>query len=224
MARDIASRVGRNGSVVGVDLSSLLLGRAEEHLEKDGPDSIRYLLADAQTCDFESNSFDLAISLFGLLFFADPVAAFKNLFSALRSGGRLSFVSWAPMRGNPWFEIPRDAAVTRLGQPSPPAPRSPGPLSFADIDYVLGILDEAGFANCAGELETVSLFYPGAVEDPAHVASEIGPSAVIMREYNGDSEDLAAIQRETTRGFQQFAVEGGVRIPAQLNFFDARKL
>ena len=67
------------------------------------------------------------------------------------------------------------------------------------------------------------MFYPGAVEDPAHVASELGPSAVIMRQYNGTAKDLAAIQRETTRGFQQFTVEGGVSIPATWNFFDAAK-
>jgi hypothetical protein len=77
--------------------------------------------------------------------------------------------------------------------------------------------------NCSGEVETVNLFYPGAVEEPAHLASDIGPSAVIMRECNGTAEDLAAIQRETTRGFQQFAIEGGVSVPAILNFFEAVK-
>jgi SAM-dependent methyltransferase len=223
MTRDIASRIGRNGSVVGVDISSLLLERAEEHQANAELDHIQYLLADAQTHDFDPEYFDLMVSLFGVMFFADPIVAFKNLFGALRSGGRLSFVGWAPISGNPWFEIPRDAAVARLGKPSPPSPRAPGPLAFADIDYVLGILEEAGFSNCSGEVETVNLFYPGAVEEPAHLASDIGPSAVIMRECNGTAEDLAAIQRETTRGFQQFAIEGGVSVPAILNFFDAVK-
>jgi len=221
--RDIASRIGQKGSVVGVDISSLLLERAEERKAHAGLDHIQYLLADAQTHEFDPDHFDLMISLFGVMFFADPIAAFQNLFGVLRSGGRLSFVSWAPMGGNPWFEIPRDAAAARLGKPSPPAPGAPGPLAFANIDYVLGILNKAGFSNCSGEVETVNLFYPGAVEEPAYLASEIGPSAVIMRQYNGTADDLAAIQHETTRGFQQFAVGGGVRIPAILNFFEAAK-
>jgi SAM-dependent methyltransferase len=220
--RDLASRIG-HGSVVGVDISSLLLKRAEERKTTARLDHIQYLWADAQTHDFDSDYFDLMISLFGVMFFADPITAFKNLFGALRSGGRLSFVSWAPMSGNPWFEIPRDAAAARLGRPSPPAPGAPGPLAFADIDYVLGILKESGFSTRSGEVETVNLFYPGPVEEPADLASDIGPSAVIMRQYSGTAEDLVAIQCETARRFQQFAVDGGVRIPAILNFFDAVK-
>lgn len=220
---EVASRLGRTGSVVGVDISSQLLERAEERKAHAGFDHIQYLLADAQTHKFNPDNFDLMTSRFAMMFFADPVAACKNLFGALRSGGRLSFVGWAPMAGNPWFEIPRDAAIARLGKPSPASPRAPGPLAFADVDYVLGLLHEAGFSHCSGEVETVNMLYRGAVEEPASVASDIGPSARIMHEYSGNAEDLAEIQRETTRGFQQFAVEGGVRIPAILNFFDAVK-
>lgn len=219
----LASFVGNNGHVVGIDISEPLLARAGERKSKSQTEQVYYQLADAQTYAFEPDSFDLMTSRFGVMFFDDPVAAFRNLASALREGGRISFVSWAPMAGNPWFEVPRDAAVARMGKPSPASPRAPGPLAFADSDYVLGILHEAGLSRCTGEVETVNMHYPGAIEDVAFLASNIGPAVRIVREFGGDAKDLAEIGKETMRGFEQYIVEDGVCIPAILNFFDAVK-
>jgi SAM-dependent methyltransferase len=220
---DIASCVGANGSAVGVDISRPLLERAEARRTDGGNKKIHYLLADAQTHEFEADDFDLITSRFGVMFFGDPVKAFRNLYSTLRVGGRLSFVSWAPMAGNPWFEVPRDAAVARLGNPAPATPRAPGPLAFQDTDYVLGILKEAGYSECSASVETVSMHYPGTVEEVASLASNIGPAVRIVRDFGGNDEDLVEIGKETTLGFEQFVVDDGVRIPAILNFFDAAK-
>jgi SAM-dependent methyltransferase len=219
----LASFVGKNGHVVGIDISEPLLARAGERKSKSQTEQVYYQLADAQTYAFEPDSFDLMTSRFGVMFFDDPVAAFSNLGSALREGGRISFVSWAPMAGNPWFEVPRDAAVARMGKPSPASPRAPGPLAFADRDYVLEILQDAGFSDCAAEAETVHMLYPGAIEDVAYLASNIGPAVRIVREFGGDANDLTEIGKETMRSFEQYVVEDGVRIPAILNFFDAVK-
>jgi SAM-dependent methyltransferase len=219
----LASLVGKNGHVIGIDISEQLLTRAEERKSKSQTEQAHYQLADAQTYGFEPGGFDLMTSRFGVMFFDNPVAAFSNLASALREGGRISFVSWAPMAGNPWFEVPRDAAIARMGKPSPASPRAPGPLAFADRDYVLEILHDAGFSKYVGEVETVNMHYPGAIEDVAYLASNIGPAVRIVREFGGDAKDLAEIGRETMRGFEQYVVEDGVRIPAILNFFDAVK-
>ena len=220
----LSSRVGANGRAVGIDISEPLLARAQERRSTADIEHLDYQLADAQTHAFGPSSFHLMTSRFGVMFFEDPVAAFRNLFGALRNIGRMSFVSWAPVPGNPWFEVPRDAAVARMGKPSPTSPRAPGPLAFADREYVLEILRDAGFSQCVGDVETVNLHYPGAVEDVAYLASNIGPAVRIVREHGGDAEDLAEIGKETTRGFEQYVVEDGVRIPAILNFFDAVKL
>jgi SAM-dependent methyltransferase len=219
----LASFVGKNGHVVGIDISEPLLARAEERKSKSQTEQAHYKLADAQTYDFEPDSFHLMTSRFGVMFFDDPIAAFSNLASALHEGGRISFVSWAPMAGNPWFEVPRDAAVARMGKPSPASPRAPGPLAFADREYVLEILHSAGFSECIGEVETVNMHYPGAIEEVAYLASNIGPAVRIVREFGGDAKDLAEIGKETMRGFEQYVVVDGVRIPAILNFFGAVK-
>lgn len=218
----LASLVGKHGRVVGIDISEPLLARAEVRKSEANIAQAHYQLADAQTFNFEPDSFDLMTSRFGVMFFDNPVAAFSNLASALREGGRISFVSWAPMAGNPWFEVPKDAAVARMGKPTPAPPRAPGPLAFADREYVLEILHDAGFSDCVAEAETVNMFYPGAIEDVAYLASNIGPAVRIVRERGGGAEDLAEIGKETKRGFEQYIVKDGVRIPAILNFFAAQ--
>ncbi len=115
------------------------------------------------------------------------------------------------------------ADIARSGNPTPTPPTAPGPLAFQDQEYVLDILRRAGFSDCSANAERVYLFYPGRVEDVAYLASNIGPSARIMKEFNGSAEDVKEIGRRVADEFQQVAVDGGVRIPAFLNFFDAVK-
>ncbi len=218
---DFASKVGADGRVLGVDISRPLLQKAGERRSEAGIDHIEYLLADAQTYEFAANHFDLIASRFGVMFFSDPIAAFANMAKALRPGGRLSVVAWAGMAENPWFEAPRNAAVNELGEPSPASPTAPGPLAFADRDYVLEILRKAGYADCRAEAEEVFFQCPGSLDDTAFLASNIGPSARIVKEFNGSREDIAAIARRVGEDFARYAVDDGLNIPAKLNFFDA---
>jgi len=65
----------------------------------------------AQTYPFPAASFDVVFSRFGTMFFDDRVAAFQNLRSALRRGGRLAFVCWPAPRKNQFVTIPLAAAA-----------------------------------------------------------------------------------------------------------------
>ena len=87
----LAAAVGPPGRVVGVDISQPMLEFARRRIAERGVANVSLVLADAQTYAFEPVSFDLAVSRFGVMFFADPVAAFANLYAALRPGGRLCF-------------------------------------------------------------------------------------------------------------------------------------
>ena len=218
---EFASRIGPEGEAVGLDISRPLLDRAEELKAKAGLANIQYLLADAQTHTFDSGRFDLLASRFGVMFFSDPVAAFKNLARALRAGGRVALVSWAGLAGNPWFEIPRNIAVARLGRPTPQPLEAPGPFAFSDGEHVLGILRDGGFTDCSAERTEVILDFPGTAEDAAHIASHVGAATRIMKEYGAGPSDLEAIERDVAIEFQTFAAGGALHIPAVVNFFGA---
>ena len=98
---DLARRVAPDGSIVGIDVSAAVLAFARRAAE--GLGQVRFIQADAQAPPFAPASFDAAFSRFGVMFFADPVAAFANIRRSLRPGGRLAFVCWRPMTENPWM-------------------------------------------------------------------------------------------------------------------------
>ena len=79
---------------------------------------------DTQTHQFASK-FDVAISRFGTMFFADPVAAFANIGRALRPQGRLCLATWQPLAANDWLTIP-GAALLRYGTIPESVPSGPG--------------------------------------------------------------------------------------------------
>ena len=220
----VAALVGKNGLAQGVDISKTLLDCAKNRNLNIPGGRIEYTLADAQTWRFSAGSFDLLTSRFGMMFFANPVHAFKNLSVALREGGRMSFVSWANASDNPWFAIPRDAAIDQLGKPAPTPPTAPGPLAFASADYVLNIMDEAGLNDGSADIEQVDLLYSGSIAEAAHLASNVGPAMRIMKEFDGSPADIVEIKKSVAAGFQEFAVDDGMRIPATLNFFQASKV
>lgn len=219
--RALAARVGAEGRVLGVDISEPMLRRARERAA-DLP-QVDFLRADAQVHAFEPASVDLIVSRFGVMFFDDPVAAFRNLAGALRPGGRTCFVAWAPLEENPWFRIPREIAIARLGAPAPQPPTAPGPLAFADRERVRDLLARAGHDAIGAEAEPAELLWPGGVDALAELATRIGPAARMMTERGGSPEDEAAIRESVAAALAEFARPGGVRIPACFNVFSSRR-
>ncbi|WP_393062466.1 class I SAM-dependent methyltransferase [Streptomyces sp. LN549] len=92
----MAAQRAPGGRVTGVDISEPLVGRARELTGEEQFPHVTYRLGDAQTCAFQPGAYDLAISRGGVMFFADPVAAFTNIAGSLRPGGRLAFLCPQP--------------------------------------------------------------------------------------------------------------------------------
>ncbi|GAA1775924.1 class I SAM-dependent methyltransferase [Actinomadura chokoriensis] len=143
-----AARAAREGSVLGVDVSAPAIDRARELARADGLDNVTFRLADAQVHRFPPERFDLAMSRFGTMFFADPAAAFANINRALRPGGRLVMLVWQAPEHNEWDVVIRRA----LAEPEEPlAPDRAGPdaFSLSDPSTVREVLRSAGFTDIA---------------------------------------------------------------------------
>ena len=104
-----AAEAASRGHALGLDLSTRMLERASELSDAAGLRNVSYLRADVQVHPFEPASFDIALSLFGSMFFDDPVAAFSNVHNALRPGGRTVLVVWQPLAANEWLLVVRGA-------------------------------------------------------------------------------------------------------------------
>ena len=145
---ELASRVGPAGGAVGVDISAEMLARGRERAARAGARNIEFAHADVQVHDLGEARFDAAYSRFGVMFFADPVAAFANVRRALRPGGVLSFVCWQSVFDNEWMLIPGAAVASVTGSlPPMPGPGEPGPFSLADPGRVRAVLEAAGFGS-----------------------------------------------------------------------------
>lgn len=149
-----AARAAAAGSVVGVDLSAPMLERARQLSSDEGLTNITYQQADAQVHRFPSMHYDVCISRFGTMFFADPVAAFTNVGCALRPAARLVLLVWRERDRNEWANAIRQA----LGAASA-TPGGPDPFSLADPTVTAGILTAAGFADVSFTDVNKPVFY-----------------------------------------------------------------
>jgi SAM-dependent methyltransferase len=174
----LAEAVGPSGRVVGVDVSAQLLGLARR---RNRSSQVAFVHADAQTHAFDE-SFDAIYSRFGVMFFADPVAAFTNLRRALVPGGRIAFVCWRSVQENPFMTAPAVAASKHFPPQPPFDPTAPGPFALADRGRLDGILAAAGFVDVAIAPHD-QLIGGNDREGTIALALEIGPLGRLLREY-----------------------------------------
>jgi SAM-dependent methyltransferase len=210
---EIARRVGPTGSVTGVDIASAMIERAQQAVRDAGLTQVHFENADAQLHTFEPGGFDVVFSRFGVMFFADPAAAFANLREALRPGGRLTFVCWQALQCNPWMFVPFSAALQHVPPPPRPAPDAPGPFAFADPERVRGILARAGFADVAIEAATEILTIgDGSLDRAVEFLTETGPTAHLLRQA---SAEVRPVVTEAVRdALAPFLTPDGVRLGA----------
>lgn len=150
MTIDAARRVGPDGRVLGIDISTPMLGLARRRAKEAGLGNVEFVEADAQVHPFGGGSLDAIFSRFGVMFFDDPEAAFANLASALRPGGRIAFACWQDLFQNQWLLIPGAAAAEHVGLPQM-EPGAPGPFALADGGRVEHLLGSAGFQDVSLE-------------------------------------------------------------------------
>jgi SAM-dependent methyltransferase len=218
----LAETVGERGEILGADISSAMLTQARKRLAETGLGNVSLVEADAQTHQFEPGRFDLVTSRFGVMFFADPVTAFANLLGAARPEGRLCFACWGPLEDNRHWLIPYEVALRHLGPPAPKPPRAPGPMAFADPDYVRSFLGAAGFEAIEIHRETPDIFASTPQEEAEH-ACIMGPSGRLIDEKNPDETTRQTIRREIEDAFAAYAKGGGARLPATVFLVTARR-
>jgi trans-aconitate methyltransferase len=190
----------RTGNALGIDVCEPFV----ETARAEAAHGARYLLADAQTHRF-GEEFDLLYSRFGVMFFEDPAAAFRNLRSALRPRARMAVAVWGPWQENEWVTIPLE--VLRRQMPGPAPSQGPGPFSLADSGAFARLLAEAGFE----EVSVARVERP--FETDAAQLADQGPAAAAMRAAGAGEEVRARFVEEVAQALGS-AVPRGVALIA----------
>ncbi|MGA7805995.1 class I SAM-dependent methyltransferase [Bradyrhizobium sp.] len=201
----LAEGVAPSGFVLGVDISAPMLSQARLLAPKDAP--LDFVLADATVYPFDPASFDLLVSRFGVMFFAEPSVSFANLRRALRPEGRLTFACWREPRDNPWMMAPLQAVYQHVPRLPQLAADDPGPFAFASEERVNRILSEAGFKGVAMERVDLSLDIAigRGLEFAVETALQIGPAS---RALEGHPDEVRAAARASVRDMLTPLVRG----------------
>ena len=192
----LAQRTGPTGRVLGIDISAPMLARARQIAPPDLP--VDFVLADATVYPFDPASFDLLVSRFGVMFFAEPARSFANMRKALRPSGRLAFACWREPRHNPWMMAPLQAVYKHVPKLPQQGPEDPGPFAFASEQRVTRILSEAGFSNIAMEPYNLALDIAigRGLDAAVESALEIGPS---NRALEGQPAEVRTAAKQSIR-------------------------
>ncbi|HLM18476.1 MAG TPA: class I SAM-dependent methyltransferase [Acidimicrobiia bacterium] len=202
-----------DGEAHGVDLSTAMLARAREAAAADGLTNVTFEHADAQVHPFAEAHFDTVISRFGVMFFADPVAAFANLARATQPGGRLAVMTWQPFDRNEWIAVPR--AALGLGRELPPIPEDvPGPFGLADADHIRVVLADAGWSQVQLDDAQAPYDYGVEPESAARHASEIGVLRSLLDDLD-DAQTARAFDALTT-AMADHATSDGVHLDSRI--------
>ncbi len=193
--RDIG-RIATHGSVLGVDLSAVMLDVARERTIAEGLANVSYEQGDAQVHRFTEATFDVAFSSFGAMFFSDAVAAFTNIGRGLAPGGTLALLAWGELSANEWLTELRAALALGRELPTPP-PDAPTPFSLADPDRATAILTAAGYDHIDFEAVDEPIEFGADADDAFAFMQTLGIVQGLAHDLDADgrAEALAALRK-----------------------------
>ena len=185
----LAELVGPDGSAHGVDVAERMIETARE--EQIAP-NVSFAAMDVQYDTFD-RVYDYAFARFGTMFFANPVAALRNVRSALEPDGRLNMVVWRQKPDNDWLHRAELVTKDYLDEPDYEATDEPtcgpGPFSMAGADVTSGILKGAGYERITLERFDTP-FRMGDMEEALGLVMAIGPAAEVLRLAGENADEL----------------------------------
>lgn len=220
----LAERVGPEGEVVGIDCCEAFLDYGREEAAAKGLGNVRFEVADIETRSFDGD-FDMVFSRFGTMFFANPVAALRNIRTALKPGGRFVQIVWRARADNHWGTVPKEVLLRHLPEPGDDAQTcGPGPFSMADEELVTGQMKAAGFEHIAFERVDAPFRTGDDVEDAIAFQLAVGPAGEVYREA-GDlaTQKHDVIMADLREAYRPYEKDDGVFMPSSSWVITARK-
>jgi SAM-dependent methyltransferase len=215
--RQLAALVGPAGEAVGVDVSEPFVEASIAEAREAGVENVSFLAGDVQAMGLPG-PFDYAFSRMGVMFFANPVAALRNVRSALAPGGRFVAVVWRRKLDNPWVHRAEQVVDQYLEEPEESdEPRcGPGPFSMANADTVSEQLEIAGFEEISLRRCDLPIKIGRDLEHAVRFNMAIGPAAEVIRLAGDEAEKIRPkLEGEIREALAVFGEsEDGVMAPA----------
>ena len=178
----LAELVGRDGHAHGVDVAGRMIAGARQQAARASVPNVSFEVADVQVARF-ADTYDYAFARFGTMFFANPVAALRNVRGALRPGGRLNIVVWRRKLDNEWLHRAETIVEQFLDRPEEydQPTCGPGPFSMANADTVTDVLKHAGFDGIELKRQDLAIKIGDDLEHAVELVMSIGPAGEVLR-------------------------------------------
>jgi SAM-dependent methyltransferase len=204
-----ARATGADGEVVATDIAPEMLAYGRERAAAMGIENIEFVESAAIDLDYPADSFDAALSRWGIIFDPDGEGAAARVRGFLKPGARMAISSWGTPDQVPFLAIPMRTAMTKLNVPPPP-PGTPGPLSRPTPEAIGGLLEGGGFSDVETEEANVTFEWESPEEFTTFI-KEIAPPISAM--INPQPPE---VQEETwgaiTDAVREAAGDGAVRL------------
>jgi SAM-dependent methyltransferase len=220
----LARLAGPEGEVVGVDVSQPFVETATAEAAAAGVENVRFIAGDVQVMELPG-PFDYVFSRMGVMFFANPVAALRNIRAAMKPGARACFVVWRRKIDNDWVYRAEQVVERYLEEPedSDEPTCGPGPFSMANADTVSEQLLIAGFEEPSFVRCDLPIKLGDDLAEAVALNMALGPAAEVIRLAGEEAEKIRPrLQREIAEVLADFRRDGEIRGPASTWIVGAR--
>lgn len=197
-----------DGIAMGIDISQPMIdiarGRATDQSRA------RFICADAQTHAFGDAEFDLVMSRFGVMFFADAVAAFANLHRASVKDATLRGLAWRGVDENPFMTTAERAAAPLLSDLPSRRSDGPGQFAMADSQRTASILASAGWNQVDVRAVDIECSFPESAM--IRYLTLLGPVGRVLQQ--GDEATRSRVIETVRPAFDRFVDGDTVRFVA----------
>ncbi|HKH22781.1 MAG TPA: methyltransferase domain-containing protein [Solirubrobacterales bacterium] len=223
--QQLAALVGHEGHAAGVDVSEPFISASIDEARRAGVENVEFFATDVQVGDLRG-PYDYAFSRMGVMFFANPVQALRNIRGALRPGGRLVAVVWRRKLDNEWLHRAEQVVEQYLEEPEEPEDVrcGPGPFSMANADTVSEQLQIAGFERPTFTRCDLPIKIGDDLDHAVEFNMAIGPAAELLRICPADEVDRLRpkLEREIRAVLQDYVEGDGVSAQASTWIISAR--
>jgi SAM-dependent methyltransferase len=213
-ALSLAARVGPEGKIFGIDPVPEMVAGARRAAERLGIKNVQFDVAFADRLPYPNDTFDAAISRFGVMFFPSPVDAIREMLRALKPGGKLALAVWHFAERNP-FHHSLARVIDRHVESPPLAPDALDAFRFASPGKLRGILNEAGVTAASERLLRFMIQAPVSVEEFLTLRLEMSEK---LREKIAtlSRDQVTEVKRQALDSLGEFSTEDGMSFPAEV--------